>query len=249
MTPKEIAFKYEILRGLVGSTAHGTGIEGQEDRDEMGIFIEPPENVMGLTSVDHYIHRTQSEGMPSGPGDLDLTYYSLRKFMKLAASGNPSVIVLLWLPDYLKTSQQGVALVEMRQEFITHEMGKRFLGYLRGQKSRLLNQRAVNVTRPDLIEKYGYDTKSAMHAARLAFQGLELIRKRHLTMPVPEPERSILLDIRHGQLNLASALQIIENTEDDLRIEVDKFERRANRSRIDRFLVTAHQHYWGDMFL
>jgi len=29
----------EILRSEVGSTLHGTGLPGQEDRDEMGVFI------------------------------------------------------------------------------------------------------------------------------------------------------------------------------------------------------------------
>jgi hypothetical protein len=29
--------------------AHGTAIDGQDDRDEMGVFVEPPENVCGLT--------------------------------------------------------------------------------------------------------------------------------------------------------------------------------------------------------
>lgn len=38
---REVAMSNEILRGLVGSTAHGTAIDGQDDRDEMGIFIEP----------------------------------------------------------------------------------------------------------------------------------------------------------------------------------------------------------------
>lgn len=246
MTPQDIAINNEILRGLVGSTAYGTGIGGQEDRDEMGIFIEPPENVIGLKSCDHYIYRTQPEGMPSGPGDLDLTYYSLRKFIRLAASGNPSVIVLLWLPNYLMKSQIGSELIEIRRKFISHEMGKRFLGYLKGQKSKLLNERSNNVNRPELIEKHGYDTKSAMHAARLAFQGFELIRYRRLTMPIREPHRSVLLDIRHGMLNLASALQIIENAEEDLRQEVDKFKENVDRMKIDGFLVDAHMIHWRE---
>ena len=57
--PKEIALTNTILRGVVGSTAHGTGLEGHEDRDEMGIFVEPPENVMGLSPIEHMIQRDQ----------------------------------------------------------------------------------------------------------------------------------------------------------------------------------------------
>ena len=105
VSERTIAFDNEILRGVVGSTAHGTAIEGQDDRDEMGVFIEPPENVCGLTPCDHYIQRDQPDGVRSQPGDLDLTMYSLRKFCRLAAHGNPSVILLLWLPSYISKNR------------------------------------------------------------------------------------------------------------------------------------------------
>jgi RNA repair pathway DNA polymerase beta family len=37
-----------ILRGTVGSTAHGLHHGGQDDRDEMAVFVEPPEYLIGL---------------------------------------------------------------------------------------------------------------------------------------------------------------------------------------------------------
>lgn len=36
MNAPEISRTNEILRGVVGSTAHGTAVDGQDDRDEMG---------------------------------------------------------------------------------------------------------------------------------------------------------------------------------------------------------------------
>jgi hypothetical protein len=45
-----------ILRVQVGSGVHGTSIVGQDDRDEMGICLEPPEFVTGVARV------------PAGPG-------------------------------------------------------------------------------------------------------------------------------------------------------------------------------------
>src|SRR5690606_28653325 len=88
-----------ILRGVVGSTIHGVSVGGQDDRDEMGICIEPPDYVIGLRHFETHVWRTQPEGVKSGPGDLDLTIHSLRKFMRLAAKGNPTIITLLYLPD------------------------------------------------------------------------------------------------------------------------------------------------------
>lgn len=245
LTPQFTASKYEILRGLVGSTAYGTGLEGQEDRDELGVFIEPPERVIGLNPLDHVIFRTQPEGVPSGPGDLDLTRYSLRKFMRLAVQGNPSIIVLLWLPDYLTKSYHGEWLISCREALISQEMGKRFLGYLQGQVNRLLNKRAAKVNRNELTERFGYDTKAAMHAARLAYQGLELIESGALEMPIAKPLRTELLDIRQGKLTLEEALDYIREAEDRLKMAVDTFKVSVDKPVIDKFLVEAHRTFWA----
>lgn len=66
-----------ILRGIVGSTVHGLSNAGTDDRDEMGVCIEPAEYIAGLRPFEHWVYRTQPEGAPSGPGDLDLTIYQL----------------------------------------------------------------------------------------------------------------------------------------------------------------------------
>jgi uncharacterized protein len=40
-----------ILRVQVGSGVHGTSIAGQDDRDEMGLCLEPSQFVTGLARV------------------------------------------------------------------------------------------------------------------------------------------------------------------------------------------------------
>ena len=244
MSERTIAFDNEILRGVVGSTAHGTAIEGQDDRDEMGVFIEPPENVCGLTPCDHYIQRDQPDGVRSQPGDLDLTMYSLRKFCRLAAHGNPSVILLLWLPSYISKTPVGADLVTLREAFISKDAGKRFLGYLVAQKLKLKGERAHTVNRPELVAQYGYDTKFAMHALRLGFEGIELMTHRRLTLPVADPNLTTLRAVRSGRLDFAEALRLIEAAEQQLHALVEACAWAADIDRIDRFMVRAHMGHW-----
>lgn len=244
MKAKEIALGNEILRGVVGSTAHGLAIAGQDDRDEMGVFIEPPENVCGLHSCDHYIQRDQPDGVRSQPGDLDLTLYSLRKFCHLAAQGNPSVLVLLWLPSYDLFSALGNELITLREAFISKDAGKRFLGYLVSQKMKLKGERAHTVNRPELVAKYGFDTKFAMHALRLGYEGIELLSRRCLTLPVAEPNLSILRSVRTGQVSFAATLALIDDAEARLRSELDDCTFEADEAAISAFMVRAHQHHW-----
>jgi hypothetical protein len=244
LATRNIALDNEILRGVVGSTSHGTAIEGQDDRDEMGVFVEPPESVCGLTPCDHYIYRDQPDGVRSQPGDLDLTMYSLRKFCRLAAHGNPSVILLLWLPSYVSEAQIGSDLIAMRDAFISRESGERFLGYLSAQKMRLTGERSRTVNRPELVAKYGYDTKFAMHALRLGFEGIELMVDRRLTLPVAEPNLTTLRAVRSGQINFSEAVSLIETTEARLRQLVDASTWTVDIDAINDFLVRAHIQHW-----
>ena len=41
----------EILRTVVGSGVHGIAIPGTDDHDEMGVYIEPPEVVLGIGTL------------------------------------------------------------------------------------------------------------------------------------------------------------------------------------------------------
>lgn len=129
----------EILRVEIGSTAHGTGLERQEDRDELSIVVETPEQIYGLDKqgLKTKMIRTQPEGVRSGPGDLDLTVYSLRTFLSLAASGNPSVLSALWAPVIESTSEGGY-LLDNRLAFIGRHVIPRYRGYMHQQGLRLL---------------------------------------------------------------------------------------------------------------
>ena len=254
MIEQELVRTGEILRGVVGSTAHGTAIEGQDDTDYMGVCIEPPSCVIGLNrpidtkktkQFEQYIYRTQPEGVRSGPGDVDLTVYSLRKWCRLAKDGNPTVILLLWLPEYVIQTELGMKLVEMRQCFVGQHAGKRFSGYLNKMKLSMKGERTKKVKRPELMEAHGYDTKYAMHALRLGYQGIEYMRSGRITLPCPEPSLSVLRDVRAGLVDYKQALIYIEDAEKGLAEATAYCERRINTKAIDNFLVVAYRQHWG----
>ena len=103
---RETAERCTILQGLVGSTVHGLNVnDGIEDRDEMGICVEPLDEAMALWApFEQFIYRSAAEregreNARSIAGDLDLTIYSLRKWMRLALKGNPTILLLLFTPD------------------------------------------------------------------------------------------------------------------------------------------------------
>lgn len=260
MDPREIVERGTILRATVGSTLHGLHHGGQDDRDEMAVFVEPPEYLVGLARApeigsglygfEHYVERTQPEGVRSGPGDLDVVAYSLRKYVRLALKGHPTILLLLFAPEELivRKTELGDELRELRSALLSRRAGRGYLGYLRGQKERLLGTRGqMRVNRPELVEAHGYDTKYAMHAARLGYQGLELLETGRLTLPMPEPERSRVMAIRTGQRTFEEAVAEIERVEERLAaaLEETPLPPEPDRAAVDRFLIHAYRSAWG----
>jgi hypothetical protein len=111
---RRLAERGTVLRAQIGSGVHGTAVGGQDDRDEMGVCLEPPEHVTGLarvpvgtsstgTVVFQQYHRQAVWGRPGGlanrsrAGDLDVVC-SARKWRPALAS-NPTVLLLLFVPD------------------------------------------------------------------------------------------------------------------------------------------------------
>jgi hypothetical protein len=120
-----------ILLVEVGSTAHGTGLPGGEDNDELAVVVEDPEMVLGLHEVGlaTVMPRTQPEGSRSGPGDTDRTLHSLRRFIRLAASGNPSIMMALWAPEIFATDE-GRELQSLGELFVGRHVIPRYRGYM-----------------------------------------------------------------------------------------------------------------------
>ena len=247
---RSAALAGEILRTVVGSGVHGIAIEGTDDRDEMGVYIESPEAVFGLQAPSpHYVHRTQPEGHPSGPGDVDLVMYSLRKYLHLAAKGNPTVLLPLFAPEdsVLKSTRLGRELREMRHRFLSQQAGRRFLGYMYGQRERMVSGRKLP-NRPELVAEHGYDTKYAAHALRLAYEGLEVVRDGTLTLPMPPVPREHVLTVKRGEMPLDLVLYDINRLsvqiEGHLDHRVTPLPAQPDWDELSRWSVKAHARAW-----
>jgi uncharacterized protein len=85
-----------------------------------------------------------------------------------------------------------------------------------------------------------------MHAARLGYQGLELLETGGLSLPMPEPERSRLMAIRTGKRSFDEAMAEIERVEGRLAeaLERSALPPQPARAAVDRFLIDAYRRAW-----
>jgi predicted nucleotidyltransferase len=244
----------EILRTVVGSGVHGIAIAGTDDHDEMGVFIEPPECVVGLRApADHYVFRTQPEGARSQPGDTDLVMYSLRKYLRLATKGNPTALLPVFAPaeSVLAVTPLGEELRALAPALVSRRAVHRFLGYMNAQRDRLLGVTHGGApNRPELVARYGYDVKYASHALRLAYQGLEIARDGRLTLPMPEPERERVLRVKRGDVPvLAEVVAEIRAIQSDIENRLvtgdTPLREDPDLPTISEWSVSAHRRHWA----
>jgi hypothetical protein len=264
---RRIAEEGMILRVQVGSGVHGTSVQGQDDRDEMGICLEPAVHITGLGRIpsgtnhsaatipfEQFERHTiwdQPGGLAnrSGPGDLDVIVYSARKWATLALAGNPTVLLVLFVPDaeVVYRNEVGAELVDNAHRFVSKLAADRFLGYLRSQKAAMTGEVGAHTNRPELVAVHGYHTKFAMHALRLGVQGIELLTTGRITLPVPEPDLSYLRAIRRGEVELADVVRAVDRAEARL-IELSESTSvpdQPDRNWVDQWLHRSHLDYWA----
>lgn len=244
-----------ILLCEIGSTMHGVSdpFTG-DDVDEMGICIEDPTTLIGLGEFEQYEYRTQPVNARSGPGDVDRTVYSLRKWAKLAAAGNPTVLMPLFADHDLHVRYQNWAGADLREHahlFLSRAAGHKFLGYLDGQMKRYLDPDRVDskhASRPELVAKYGWDTKTGYHALRLAIQGTELMENHTIPLPMTYGNRNLLLKVRGGEFSKEEVTEQLEKwyvpkLKD--KIEKSMLPTSPDYEAINEWLTRTYQQHWA----
>lgn len=249
-----VALPNEILRSVVGSGVHGIAIPGTDDHDELGVYVEPASYLLGVAEHrEDYIWRTQPEGVRSGHGDTDLVLYGLRKYLRLAVKGNPTVLLPLFAPetDLVTVTPLGRELRERRTWFLSQQAVRRFLGYMASQRDRMLGQRGGAPSRPELVAQHGWDTKYGSHALRLAIQGHEIAAAGTLTLPMPREPRERVLAVKRGEVardevvdEIAGLERRVEALLADGRCELPEL---APVPAISAWSVEAHRRHWGEL--
>jgi predicted nucleotidyltransferase len=128
MAPDEAAVIFETIHG---SRAYGLATESS-DTDLRGVFVPPPLSLHGFRETPDQIE-------PSAERVL----YEVRKFFRLAAACNPTVIEILFTDpaDHVTVSPEGRRLLDRRSEFLSRRAGDSFGRYGLAQLHRIRTHR------------------------------------------------------------------------------------------------------------
>lgn len=239
-----------ILEAVVGSTVHGTAVkDGLEDLDLMAVVLEDQRTFAGFNATDTWTARTKPNGVRSEAGDVDWVGYGLRKYLSLALKGNPSILLALFVPNehVREITPEGEALRALAPAIVSKAAYMPYCGYMRQQHERLLGFRGQrNVTRPELVEAYGYDTKYAAHVVRLGLQGEELLMTGRISLPMRDADRALALKVRTGGFSLAEAsVQIIDAERRlDAAFATSPLPERPDAQRVERWMLDVYLEHW-----
>lgn len=174
------------------------------DTDIKGVCFAPLSHYIGLGHFEQY----------EAPQE-DTVIYELRKFCRLALNCNPSIIELLWLPEYLDCTSEGQKLLEVREKFLSIRAVDSFAGYATAQINKCHRKAEDPNCQAGIKAKNPY--KHAAHCMRLLLMGLELVGEGKIT--VKRKEADYLLSIKEGQQPLEEVLKHAE----ELRHQLDRF--------------------------
>jgi hypothetical protein len=171
--------------------------------------------------------------------------YSLTKFARLAAGGNPTILHFLFVENGLGPNPWWEYVTQHRMSFLARSHLRKFIGYADAQFDRLAGKRARKQFRPELLEKYGFDTKAAMHGVRLMYEALALLRDGE--MRFPNPHAGHLIDIRKGKYTLEQVVRQYEELKQKCNQQQPKspLAEDVDMAQINRILANVYQSFWS----
>jgi predicted nucleotidyltransferase len=235
-----------LMSYIGGSAAHGAKVSGTDDTDWFGVFCEPPEKILGIDAFEHFVTTTGGGPGGNGPNDIDICLYSLRKWANLAAKGNPSALHFLFAPLHFNHILWG--RIRLKAEtFLSRGHVRAFLGFADDQMRRLCGEKGQkNVHRKESEEKFGFDTKYAMHIIRLYGEAKELMDTGYITLP--RPNKDELVAIRNGKYKLSEIRTVGRYLEDEALRAADNspLPAKIDREGISKIVAETYQNFWNN---
>jgi len=230
-----------ILLTITGSIAYGTNTD-LSDTDYRGVCIPPEEYLLGLKTFNEY-NTTGGKTFKNTKDDIDIAIAHINKFVVDAMAGVPNNIEILFTkPEHIIIKDQfGDELISHRHDFLTKTLKHKFGGYAHAQLKALITKGSNGTGRQDLINKYGYDTKFAMHSIRLLTSAIQILQTGDFS--TFRTNRTELLSIRNGKFTLEQIIIIINELDVELNeiYETSTIPHKPDYNKINKWLIELNR--------
>lgn len=186
--------KEPILATYRGSISHDTyQPQNGSDKDIMFVYVEPLDYYIGMNGGDSSVE--------SSVGVYESIGYEIKKFMKMVTNANPNVMESVWCDDQhvIHETLEGGVIRENRDLFSSKKFYHSYIGFARSQMKLMQENPSKNnlgEKRQHIIDKHGYDTKSASHTIRILSMIVEFLTEGKLYVKRKDSQKYI--SIRNG---------------------------------------------------
>jgi predicted nucleotidyltransferase len=208
------------------------------DTDIVGVVMPPIEYVYQKDVIygyeepkvfSHYKGKSEET-------QTEFTIYSLPRFFRLCADGNPNVLENLFCDE--KFILINSRLRAIRYKFLSKQVLPKYIGFatstihqLEAAIKRFKNgELDKSLTRYNLYEKYGFDTKCMSHAIRLLLGCIEIL-KNHTY--VTNLQHEYVKSIKQGEIPYEECKKIMDELLRQIRCLEVTSTLRANVDNVD----------------
>lgn len=180
-----------VYTTLVGSHAYGTSTP-ESDIDVRGIYLPTRAELLGLEQAPETYTVT---------GPLDLQFYELRHFLRLALKGSPLQLEMIFAPaDCALPSGTGKLFDSIKHCFLGKHLRKSLGGFAQSDLHAITEGHTRKCGRKGKlsIERHGYNTRQAANAWRLLVAQHELWTSGELPVRLGTPMDLIYKEIQQG---------------------------------------------------
>lgn len=233
-----------ILKVRGGSHAYGLNTESS-DMDYRGVALPPVQWLVGFAPSD------KAWTVEHKVGNEDVVVHALPKFCRLALGANPNMWDILFCrdADVVVETAFGTELRQLRKKFLSRRAYKPFTGYAYSQLVGMKNHNTRHGAHGPLIEKFGYDTKNAVHLIRLLRMGLEVLTTGEVHV-YREHDREELLGIRGGAMSYTQVVAEAERMlkECELALPTSPLPEEPDAKSVEDWLMDVQAaHVWSEV--
>ncbi|MGA8440554.1 MAG: hypothetical protein WB762_11220 [Candidatus Sulfotelmatobacter sp.] len=95
-----------LVQLFVGSQLHAAKVHGTDDLDIYGAYIEPPEMMLGVESIPHFVWSTAGDEQRNGSNCGCHSIFT-EKWAALACKGNPTALHCLFAVSTVRRTALG----------------------------------------------------------------------------------------------------------------------------------------------
>lgn len=127
-----------LIKAIAGSHLFGTQTE-QSDMDYKGIYIPDKKDIyLGKVEDTYQIKRSKEHGEKNTKDDVDVEFYSLKKYIQMLNEGQTVALELLFTPDdkIIEADPSWYSLREYWKSIFLNKKTTAFVGYCKTQADK-----------------------------------------------------------------------------------------------------------------